>query len=141
MPKAGVFAVKQGKILVKNIKKLYLQKKLSQYKPQKHFLSIIGLQNNRALAIKSIFSIKGQLIWIIKIYIDKKFIEKYTLYNKDNHPQDNQIEPVLNQMQCKGCGSKIPQSILESAFEENTKKGSLDANKVPNTKIFFKQRI
>ena len=37
MPKAGVFAVKQGKILVKNIKKLYLQKKLSQYKPQKHF--------------------------------------------------------------------------------------------------------
>ncbi len=25
-PKAGVFAVKQGKILVKNIKKLYLQK-------------------------------------------------------------------------------------------------------------------
>ena len=29
MPKAGVFAVKQGKILVKNIKKLYLQKKLS----------------------------------------------------------------------------------------------------------------
>ena len=38
MPKAGVFAVKQGKILVKNIKKLYLQKKLSLYKPQKYFL-------------------------------------------------------------------------------------------------------
>ena len=137
MPKAGVFAVKQGKILVKNIKKLYLQKKLSQYKPQKYFLSIIGLQNNRALAIKSIFSIKGQLIWNIKKYIDKKFIEKYTLYNKDNYPQDNQIEPVLNQMQCKGCGSKIPQSILNSVFEENTIKGSLDADKVPNTKNIF----
>ena len=137
MPKAGVFAVKQGKILVKNIKKLYLQKKLSQYKPQKYFLSIIGLQNNRALAIKSIFSIKGQLIWNIKKYIDKKFIEKYTLYNKDNYPQENQIEPVLNQMQCKGCGSKIPQSILNSVFEENTKKGSLDADKVPNTKNIF----
>ena len=137
MPKAGVFAVKQGKILVKNIKKLYLQKKLSQYKPQKYFLSIIGLQNNRALAIKSIFSIKGQLIWNIKKYIDKKFIEKYTLYNKDNNPQDNQIEPVLNQMQCKGCGSKIPQSILNSVFKENTIKGSLDADKVPNTKNIF----
>ena len=32
--------------------------------------------------------------------------------------------------------SKIPQSIL-STFEENTKKGSLDADKVPNTKNIF----
>ena len=40
-------------------------------------------------------------------------------------------------MQCKGCGSKIPQSILDSVFEENTKKGSLDADKVPNTKNIF----
>ena len=137
MPKAGVYAVKQGKILAKNIKKLYLQKKLSQYKPQKHFLSIIGLQNHRALAIKSIFSIKGKLLWSIKKYIDKKFIEKYTLYNKNNYLQENQIEPVLNKMQCKGCGSKIPQSILDRVFEENTKKGSLDADKVPNTKNIF----
>ena len=95
------------------------------------------MQNNRALAIKSIFSIKGQLIWSIKKYIDKKFIEKYTLYNRDNYPEEDQIEPVLNQMQCKGCGSKIPQSILDSVFEENTKKGSLDADKVPNTKNIF----
>mgnify|MGYP000026190325 FL=1 len=137
IPKAGVFAVRQGKILAKNIKKLYLQKKLSQYRPQKYFLSIIGLQNNRALAIKSIFSIKGQLIWSIKKYIDKKFIEKYTLYKRDNYPEKDQIEPVLNQMQCKGCASKIPQSILDSVFEENTKKGSLDADKVPNTKNIF----
>ena len=137
IPKSGVFAVKQGKILVKNIRKLYLQKKLSQYKPQKNFLSIIGLQNHRALAIKSMFSIKGKLIWIIKKYIDKKFIEKYTLYNRNNYPKENQIEPILNQMQCKGCGSKIPQSILYSVFEENTKKGSHDADKVPNTKNIF----
>ena len=80
------------------------------------------MQNNRALAIKSIFSIKGQLIWNIKKYIDKKFIEKYTLYNKDNYPQDNQIEPVLNQMQCKGCGSKIPQSILKAYLKKIQKK-------------------
>ena len=57
----------------------------------------------------------------------QKFIEKYTLYNKDNYPEKDQIEPVLNQMQCKGCASKIPQSTLDSVFEENTKKGSLDA--------------
>ena len=67
----------------------------------------------------------------------KNVFEKYTLYNKGNYPQENQIEPVLNQMQCKGCGSKIPQSILDNVFEENIKKGSLDADKVPNTKNIF----
>ena len=40
-------------------------------------------------------------------------------------------------MQCKGCANKIPQSILDSVFQENTKKGSLDADKVPNTKNIF----
>ena len=57
----------------------------------------------------------------IKKYIDKKFIEKYTLYNKGNYPQENQIEPVLNQMQCKGCGSKISKHI-RNVFEEKQKK-------------------
>ena len=31
----------------------------------------------------------------------------------------------------------IPQSILNSVFKENTIKGSLDADKVPNTKNIF----
>ena len=137
LPKAGVFAVKQGKVLAKNIRKLLLNQRLKSYNPQKSYLSIIGLSYGQALAIKSVFSIKGSILWYIKKFIDKKFIKKYTFYNKDKIANKNQIEPILNEMQCKGCANKIPQVILDKVFQENTKKGSFDADKVPYTKNIF----
>ena len=137
LPKAGVFAVKQGKILAKNIRRHLLHKRLKNYNSQKSYLSIIGLSYGQALAIKSIFSIKGTLLWYIKKFIDKKFIEKYTYYNKEKITDNNQTEPILNEMQCKGCASKISQDILNNVFQENIKKGSLDADKVPYTKNIF----
>ena len=37
-------------------------------------------------------------------------------------------------MQCGGCGSKIPQTVLEKIFEKNFQEGSFDANEITGEK-------
>ncbi len=137
IPKAGVYAVKQGNILYKNIKRLFLKKKLIKYYPQKNYLSLIGLPNKKAVAIKSFIFFKSSLFWYLKRYIDKKFVQKYSYNNKYIGKINNSVEPYKNKMQCKGCGNKIPQLVLDKVFKENISKGSLDADKVFKTKNLY----
>ena len=133
VPKAGVFAVKQGKVLARNIKLLISNKLLIKYNPQKTYLSLIGLPHKKALAIKSFFSLEGKLLWKIKKLIDKRFIQTYS-YNKSVNSKNNNlnfVEPFLNSMQCKGCANKIPHNVLKEVFQENINNGAFDADKVP----------
>jgi selenide,water dikinase len=44
-PKAGVFAVRQGKPLFENLRRVLLEKPLQAYKPQKRYLGLIGTGN------------------------------------------------------------------------------------------------
>ena len=48
-PKAGVFAVRQGKPLFENLQRILLGKPLKPYKPQKQYLSLIGTGDGRAI--------------------------------------------------------------------------------------------
>ena len=135
--KAGVFAVKQGKILFKNIVRKLHKKKLIKYYPQKSYLSLIGLPNKNALAVKSLFSFKSNFLWYLKKYIDNKFIKKYSIKNEIKSDITFNKDPFKFEMQCKGCGNKVPQSVLKSVFKKNILNGSLDADKITATKNLY----
>ena len=135
--KAGVFAVKQGKILFKNIVRKLHKKKLKKYYPQKSYLSLIGLPNKNALAVKSLFSFKSNFLWYLKKYIDNKFIKKYSIKNQIISDITFNKDPFKFEMQCKGCGNKVPQSVLKSVFKKNILNGSLDADKIADTKNLY----
>lgn len=135
--KAGVYAVKQGKVLYNNITRKLHNKKLIKYYPQTSYLSLIGLPNKNALAVKSLLSFKSNFLWYLKRYIDKRFIKKYTIVNKAKSKIEFNIDPINFEMQCKGCGNKVPQSVLRSVFKENILNGSLDADKITNTKNLY----
>ena len=80
---------------------------------------------------------KGRALWKLKKYIDKKFIKKYTdffIYKKNIIPNKKSKEPSDYMMQCGGCGSKIPQTVLEKIFEKNFQEGSFDANEITGEK-------
>ena len=135
--KAGVYAVREGKVLYKNIIKTLRNKKLINYYPQKTYLSLIGLPNKNALAVKSVISFKSKLLWYLKRYIDIKFKRKYSFKHTTINDYKFNIDPFKYEMQCKGCGNKLPQSVLEKVFKKNIINGSLDADKVSKTKNLY----
>lgn len=77
-PKAGVFAVRQGKPLFENLQRIILGKPLKSYIPQKQYLSLIGTGNKSAIASWSSLGWESPLLWCWKDYIDRKFMESFS---------------------------------------------------------------
>ncbi|MTJ51888.1 FAD-dependent oxidoreductase [Anabaena sp. UHCC 0253] len=78
LPKAGVFAVRQGKPLYENLRRIVLGKSLKSYKPQKAYLSLISTGDGRALATRGNFTLPPhQLLWHWKDCIDRRFMAQF----------------------------------------------------------------
>jgi pyridine nucleotide-disulfide oxidoreductase family protein len=77
-PKAGVFAVRQGKPLFENLQRILLGKPLKPYRPQKQYLSLIGTGDERATATRGPFTLPPhKLLWCYKDWIDCRFMERF----------------------------------------------------------------
>ena len=76
-PKAGVFAVRQGKPLFNNLQQKLLGKPLKPYQPQKRYLSLIGTGNGSAVASWGSFGWESPLLWYWKDSIDRKFMKQF----------------------------------------------------------------
>ena len=81
-PKSGVMAVRQGQILKENIFLKIQGKKLKKFRPQKNWLYIIGTYPNKALMNYLCFSFHGKWCWVLKKWIDKSFIKRFSFPNK-----------------------------------------------------------
>ncbi|MFM5945947.1 MAG: FAD-dependent oxidoreductase, partial [Dolichospermum sp.] len=78
LPKAGVFAVRQGKPLYENLKRMILGKLLQPYQPQKTYLSLISTGDGKALATRGNFTLPPhQLLWYWKDWIDRRFMKQF----------------------------------------------------------------
>ncbi|MDB9465662.1 FAD-dependent oxidoreductase [Dolichospermum circinale] len=78
LPKAGVFAVRQGKPLYENLKRMILGKSLKPYQPQKTYLSLISTGDGKALATRGNFTLPPhQLLWYWKDWIDRRFMNQF----------------------------------------------------------------
>ena len=76
-PKAGVFAVRQGKPLYNNWCKALNQQPLESYIPQTKYLALIGTGDKRAIASRGNFCFYSSLLWYLKDYIDRKFMQQF----------------------------------------------------------------
>ncbi len=113
--KAGVFAVRQGPILWKNLDRLIQGKPLEPFQPQKSFLKLINLGDGRAVAEWMGRSFVGNWCWRWKNHIDLKFMRMYQNYEASMMSDRDDDEP---QMRCVGCGGKVSGASLESALAE-----------------------
>jgi len=77
LPKAGVFAVRQGPVLAHNLRQACLGKSLKPYRPQRLYLSLIGLGNRRAIASYGRFCWSGRLVWHWKDWLDRQFMAQF----------------------------------------------------------------
>ncbi|MBC6474047.1 MAG: FAD-dependent oxidoreductase [Hormoscilla sp. GM102CHS1] len=77
-PKAGVFAVRQGKPLFENLQQMLLGKSLKPYRPQQEILGLIGTGDGRAIASRGNWGCgPSKLLWVWKDYIDRKFMRLF----------------------------------------------------------------
>ena len=76
-PKAGVFAVRQGKPLYENLIRILANKELKSYTPQERYLSLIGTGNKSAIASRGSFAWESTLFWLWKDYLDRSFMRRF----------------------------------------------------------------
>ena len=118
-PKAGVFAVRQGKPLFENLQRIILGKKLRNYIPQQHYLSLIGTGDKNAIASWSSFGWESPFLWRWKDNIDRKFMHRFhdLPLMEEEGKSPNQKSLIANEMRCAGCGSKISSTILNRVLQ------------------------
>lgn len=80
LPKNGVYAVRQGPILWKNLKRYMNNQNLLRFKPQKRFLSILSTGDKQGLLTYGRLTFYGKSAWNIKHFIDKRFMKKHSKY-------------------------------------------------------------
>jgi selenide, water dikinase len=115
-PKAGVFAVRQGKPLFNNLQNTLLAKHLQPYKPQKQYLSLIGTGDGKAIASWGSFGIgASRLLWYWKDKIDRQFMDRFHRL-PSMEPVGKSPEPSV-EMLCAGCGSKVGATVLERVLQ------------------------
>ncbi len=77
LPKAGVFAVRQGPVLAANLRAAAEGRPLSRYAPQKEWLVLLSLGDGRAIGTRNGLVFAGRWVWWWKDWIDRRFMARY----------------------------------------------------------------
>ena len=107
LPKAGVYAVRQGPVLWDNLERSLDGQPLIDYRPQRSFLKLINKGDGTAIGQWKGLAFAGTWVLKLKDRIDSQFMEKY------------QPKPMIDAdqpMQCRGCGCKLGAGDLDSAL-------------------------
>ena len=125
-PKAGVFAVRQGPPLYKNLRRQVTNQPLVPFTPQSRYLNIIDTDTEKSIASWGPFAVHARWCRAWKDSIDQKFMRLFS-----DFPDTNNLDPGANNsnrspldlptsppppMHCGGCGSKVGNQTLKRAL-------------------------
>jgi selenide,water dikinase len=77
LPKAGVYAVRQGPFLTHNLRAMLEGQTLRRYRPQRDFLTLLNLADGSAVGGKWGLSFRGRWAMALKDRIDRRFVARY----------------------------------------------------------------
>jgi len=78
LDKVGVYAVRQNPVLFHNLKAMLTGKDLQTFDPGGSYLRIYNLGGGRGILHKDAFIFSGRIAFLIKDYIDRKFIRSFS---------------------------------------------------------------
>jgi selenide,water dikinase len=120
LPKAGVYAVRQGPVLAENLRARVTGKRLHVYRPQRDFLSLLNLGDGRAIGAKWGVAFEGQWVFRLKDWIDRRFVRRFQVLGASGEltPEFSRGPAmVADDMPCGGCAAKVGESVLTRALE------------------------
>lgn len=130
VPRAGVYAVRQGPVLERNLRAWLAGRPLERYVPQRDFLALLHLGQGRALASKWGRAAAGAPLLWLKDRIDRRFMRRFQVLDPQGHPTpelaelgamgrvgaEGEGEGEDPEMACGGCAAKLGADALEAAL-------------------------
>lgn len=116
LPKAGVYAVRQGPVLEENLRAQILGRSLQRYRPQRDFLALLNLGDGRAIGSKWNVAFEGRWVFRLKDVIDRRFMEKFQVLHDGELTAAFEPMSAMDDMVCGGCAAKLGESQLDAAL-------------------------
>ena len=131
LEKAGVFAVRMGPPLARNLRQLVTGNAPIPYRPQRRWLALISTGDQMAVASRGWLGFRGAWVWRWKDWIDRRFMRKFSDLPEMTQgaaapastpsPVKLQAEEAAQAisaiaMRCGGCGAKVGASVLSRAL-------------------------
>lgn len=126
-PKSGVFAVRQGRPLSANLRRVLTGKSPRPFRPQRQFLSLISTGDRYAVASRGRWALAGRSLWRWKDHIDRGFMARYRDLPTMAPPpmaiargltDDATLARLRAEpMRCGGCGAKLGSGVLERVLQ------------------------
>ena len=135
LEKAGVFAVRMGMPLARNLRHALCGLPLKAYRPQKHRLALISTGDRYAVASRGLLGFAGAWVWRWKDGIDRRFMQRFsdlgiaTMAPRAADARAHALAPIANldaqeraqaqaaqAMRCGGCAAKVGAGVLGRAL-------------------------
>ncbi|MFQ5698029.1 MAG: selenide, water dikinase SelD [Myxococcota bacterium] len=117
LPKAGVYAVRQGPVLARNLDRRMRDLPLRRYRPQSDFLTLLNLGDGRAIGGKWGLGFEGRWVFALKDRIDRRFMRRFQVLTADGvRTAEFPPMPGEDAMVCGGCAAKVGESSLVRAL-------------------------
>jgi NADH dehydrogenase FAD-containing subunit len=87
LSKVGVYAVRENPLLLQNLMAALEGKAMQVFDPQREFMLILNLGNGRGLLWRKNFVWEGRLAFLLKDYIDRKFMKKFQVSGEREEPE------------------------------------------------------
>ncbi len=123
LPKSGVYAVREGPVLARNIHAFLENRSLVAYKPQASALALLMTGTRNAVASRRHTAFHGPRVWRLKDWIDRRWMRKFdpSLLPPmspagDPDPVKDDVEETA--MRCAGCGAKVGSTVLTGVLDE-----------------------
>ncbi len=131
LEKAGVFAVRMGMPLARNLRYALLGQPLRPYRPQRHWLALISTGDRYAVASRGALDFAGAWVWRWKDGIDRRFMQRFSDLGvaamdaapgagapalADLSAAESQQSSAAQAMRCGGCGAKVGAGVLSQAL-------------------------
>ena len=129
--KAGVFAVRQGPPLARNLRRVLLGRPPRPFHPQRRFLILVSTGDRYAVGGRGRWSCEGAVVWCWKDRIDRRFMAKYADLPEMPVAEGPAVAAGLAApddlkaistaaMRCGGCGSKVGATPLDRVLARLT---------------------
>jgi selenide,water dikinase len=115
LPKNGVHAVREGKVLFDNVIALLHDRPLRPFRPQRFCLTLLNTADGKAVFVYGGLAFKCRWARRLKDRIDRRWINKLTRFKPMESPAEDGEESAL--MRCGGCGSKISGDVLSAVLK------------------------